>query len=95
MSHIATKKYYDGIHADLLDYATNGYKFYLEGVLPGTPENQIRLEKALGMKISSGTYEDISSIMGMTSQDDTLYDGIDQSLLIHADLSVDDIVESL
>lgn len=95
MSHIATQKYYDGIHADLLDYATNGYKLYLEGVLPWTPENQARLEKALGMKISSGTYQDISGIMGMTAQDESLYDGIDTSLLIHADLSVDDIVASL
>lgn len=95
MSHIGTKKYYDAIHRDLSDLAEKDYSIYLEGVLPGTPENQLRLEKALGIKISSGTYEDIAQIMGMQSQDERLLEGIDKRVFIHADLGVDDIVAYL
>ena len=76
MSHIATKQYYDKIQSELIGYAGSGYVLYLEGVLPGTPENQAKLEQALGMKISSGTYEEIAMLMGMASQDDSLYSGI-------------------
>jgi hypothetical protein len=92
MSHIATKRYYDTIQTELKGYAGSGYVLYLEWVLPGTPENQAKLEQALGMKISSGTYEEIATLMGMSSQDDSLYNGIDTWSLVHADLSVDDIV---
>ncbi len=92
MSHIATKQYYDKIQSELINYAGSGYVLYLEGVLPGTKENQAKLEQALGMKISSGTYEEIATLMGMASQDDSLYSGIASWSLIHADLSVDDIV---
>ena len=95
MSHIATEKYYNEIHTELLKYAQNGYRFYLEGVLPGTKENQERLEQALGMRLSSGTYEDIAALLGMVAQDETLYSGIDSNALIHADLSVDDIAANL
>lgn len=64
-------------------------------MLPGTKENQERLEQALGMRLSSGTYEDIAALLGMASQDENLYAGIDKNALIHADLSVDDIAANL
>lgn len=95
MSHIGTEKYYNTISRELSVYAGSGYKIYLEGVLPGTPENQNRLEQAIGMKLSSGTYEDIATLMGMSAQGKSLYAGVDSGSLIHADLSVDDIVANL
>jgi hypothetical protein len=64
-------------------------------VLPGSEENQLKLEQALGIKISSGTYESVAEIMGMMAQDETLLSGIDTNALIHADVSVDDIAQHL
>jgi hypothetical protein len=94
MSHIATEKFYDNITKELQGYATEGYQLYIEWVLPGSKESQERLEQALGMKLSSGTYTDIAGIMGMTSQDNSLYDGVKEEQITHADLSVDDIVSN-
>lgn len=55
----------------------------------------MKLEQSLGMKISSGTYTDIAGIIGMSAQDETIYNGIPREQISHADLSVDDIASSL
>ena len=65
---------------------------YREGVRPGTPENTARFDQMLGMKIGSGTYREFAQLLGMTAQDDRIFDSIPASQIRSVDLSLDDIV---
>jgi hypothetical protein len=92
MSHIGTPRYYESIQRELAEYAKKGYIFYIEWVKPWTPESHTILDRSLGIRIGSGTYDRIASFLGMTSQKSSLYDGIPATEIRHTDLSVDDII---
>lgn len=46
----------------------------------------------LGMKFESDTYIDLADSLGMTAQDESLFDGIGKKQLKNVDISIDDIV---
>lgn len=70
----------------------SGYIFYVEWVRSGSLENQKKFEQMLGMKFESDTYIDLADSLGMTAQDESLFDGIGKKQLKNVDISIDDIV---
>jgi hypothetical protein len=92
MSHIGSPSYYVDVRQSLQRLTLSGYTLYREWVRPGTQENQDRFDRALGVKISTGTYADFASWMGLISQDDGIFSGIASASIVWVDLSIDDIV---
>ncbi len=92
MSHIGTRAYYDRVNHTLRDLTASGYTIYREWVFPGTKENTDRFDRTLGVKISSGTYADFASFIGLVAQDDQIFSGISSGSIRSVDLTLDQIV---
>lgn len=50
MVHVGSEPFYQGVIFDLLQAADEGYVLFFEGVRPGAPENQERLNELLGTR---------------------------------------------
>ncbi|MDD2694246.1 MAG: hypothetical protein PHY14_05025 [Candidatus Gracilibacteria bacterium] len=92
MSHIATPAFYAQVKNGITELAASGYTIYAEGVRPGTPENQERFDKLLGIKMTKTLYENFSSLFGLISQDDSIYAEVATGSLQNVDISLDDIM---
>lgn len=92
MSHIATQEFYRDVAWGITQLSASGFIVYAEGVRPWTPENHEKFNKLLGMKLWTGTYDFISGMIGLKSQDDTLFSWVEPMSLINVDISIDDIV---
>jgi hypothetical protein len=92
MSHIGSSRYYDDVTTRITARADEGYHIYREGVLPGTPENQARFDALLGIKIHSGTYNEIARFIGLESQTDRIYSRVGSGIVMNVDLSIDTIM---
>lgn len=92
MSHIGTEEYYAKVNLTLRELSASGYNIYREWVLPWTKENTDRFDRTLGMKISSGTYADFASLIGLIAQDDRIFSDIPRESIRSVDLTLDQIV---
>ncbi len=92
MSHIGTEEYYAKVNLALRDLSASGYSIYREWVLPWTKENTDRFDRTLGMKISSGTYAEFASLIGLIAQDDRIFLDIPLESIRWVDLTLDQIV---
>jgi pheromone shutdown protein TraB len=90
MSHIASEKYYSSIKDDIA--RSSGAILYIEGVQSGTKENHDILDRTLGMKLWSGTYDHIAEMIGMRAQGSGLYMDVPQTLQRYPDISVDELI---
>jgi hypothetical protein len=93
MSHIATPEFYSAKKATIATLAQSGYIILVEGVKPGTTENQAIFNQSMGFDFTPTLYAGIADLIGLHSQDNKdLYAGIATGSLVSIDLSIDDLV---
>ncbi len=92
MSHIATPRFYSQVREGLIELTASWYMVYAEWVRPGTAENQERFDKLLGIKMTKTLYSNFSTLFGLVSQNDDLYEGIAPWNIQNVDISLDDIM---
>ncbi|MDD5770037.1 MAG: hypothetical protein PHE25_03650 [Candidatus Gracilibacteria bacterium] len=92
MSHIGTPNFYEKIKENIIKLKKDSYVLYFEGVRPGTKENQESFNKALGVKLDSKTYENMSKLYGLINQDNHLFLGLVNDKDYNVDVSIDDII---
>jgi hypothetical protein len=93
MSHIATPEFYSTKKSTIATLAQSGYTILMEGVKPGTPENQTIFNQSMGFDFTPTLYARIADLIWLQSQDNKdLFAGIATGSLVSIDLSIDDIV---
>ncbi|NRH21104.1 hypothetical protein HOO68_03605 [Candidatus Gracilibacteria bacterium] len=93
MSHIATPEFYTNKKEAIAALAQSGYTIIMEGVKPGTPENQALFNQSIGFDFTPTLYSEIANIIGLQSQDNKmLFEGINTGSLVSVDLSIDEII---
>ena len=93
MSHIATPRFYDEVRGRIADAKARGYVLFYEGVRPGTPESREAFDRALGVRFGSGLYAHMSSLYGLTAQDNEKFLRIGNDFDYNVDVSLDTIME--
>lgn len=92
MSHIATPDFYREKRSKIESYAKKWYTILIEGVSPGKQESHDTFNTALGMDFSQDLYPAFAQIAWLEVQSGwLLFQGIDDSLLKHVDMSMDEI----
>lgn len=93
MSHIATPEFYVSKKVAIATLAQSGYTILMEGVKPGTSENQALFNQSIGFDFTPTLYSEIANLIGLQSQDNKmLFEGINTGSLVSVDLSIDEII---
>ena len=74
MSHIANREFYTQKNAQLQSLAQSGYTILVEGVRPGSTENQSKFDAYMGFQFTETLYDTIALLTGFEAQNnETLY----------------------
>ncbi|MBX9809638.1 hypothetical protein K2X92_04600 [Candidatus Gracilibacteria bacterium] len=93
MSHIATDRFFAEKKETITKLAQDGYVILVEGVKPGTKENQEIFDRTIGFEFTPTLYKEVANLILLQNQNNqVLFDQINTGSLVSVDLSVDDIV---
>lgn len=93
MSHIWTPNFYENVKNNIITFKKLGYVLYFEWVKPWSVTNQKAFDRALGIKLDSKTYENMSKLYGLTNQDNSKFLWLINDLDYNIDITIDDIME--
>ena len=93
MSHIWNKDFYEQIRQNLISAKEEWYVYFFEWVTPGTEENAIKFNEAIGIKFEDDLYENFSKLYWVSYQDNRIYYGLVNDLDFNVDVSMDYIME--
>lgn len=93
MSHIASQDFYDSVKKELTLKKEEGYVYYYEQVLPGTPENMEKFNKEIGIKVNKDLYKNLSKLYWVVPQDNSMYINIWKTKDYNIDMSIDEIMK--
>lgn len=93
MSHIWTPTFYEKVKENIKNLKSQWYVLYFEWIKPWTKENHEAFNKALWFKFDKKTYENLSKIYWLISQDNEMFLNQVNDKDFNVDISIDEIME--
>lgn len=92
MSHIASESFYQSVKNNIIDAKKQGFILYFEWVWPGTEESHDAFNAQMGIEFTPELYSQMSTLYGVTSQDNNLFLGHGETQDVNADITMDEVM---
>ncbi len=93
MSHIAKKDFYVQIRNNIREFKSNSGVYFYEWVKPWNKESSQKFDEALWVNFTPDLYKHMSTLYGVTFQDNNDFIGLVNNLDFNVDLTLDEIIK--